>query len=252
MGILMKTLLLTFTLLFNASNSLAFHYEVTDENPVIKDTVFTGSANTMGDILGHTYALLSARSKAKKRMMANCKEVHVYRPTRCKKHLEIKEFHAKSSSETECGGSLTPTCVFAVANYIGETSRKEQIINILLTKKVSEARFDSCTLIKNYGRYRITGLRLVTKVFGAVTNPKINVKTLSLISFDSLLPHSKFIDESPRKLVSSVKVDEVQGYSDDQICDLLKEKALNSRENSKAHFEYEFDKAESYRRVSYQ
>jgi hypothetical protein len=246
----MKILILGITLFFNASNSFA-GYEFTDKNPVVRDSVFTGFGYAIGDILGHTYALLSARSTAKKAMMSQCKEVFTFGLVRCKTHLKVDTFIANSSSESECGGSITPKCVFANASYVGEISGKDRVINILLTREVSEIKFGACKLVEKYGSYNITGLRLVTRVFGAVANPKIDVKDLKLTSFDKVLDDSKFMDQNSQAVGASISVTKVQGYSNDQICDILKEKTLNYASNPEAHLDYDFNKTDSYRMVKY-
>ena len=247
----MKILILGMTLFFNASNSFA-GYELTDKSPVVRDTVFTGFGHAMGDILGHTYALLAARLTAKKAMMSQCKEVFTFGLVRCKTDLRIDKFIANSSSERECGGSITPKCVFANASYVGEISGKDRVINILLTKEISEIKFGACKLVEKYGSYNITGLRLVTRVFGAVTNPKIDVKSLKLTSYDKVLADSKFMDQKSQEVGASISLGKVEGYSNDQICDILKEKTLSYSSNPEAHLDYDFNKTDGYRMVKYE
>jgi hypothetical protein len=246
----MKILILGITLLFNASNSFA-GYELTDKSPVVRDTVFTGFGHAMGDILGHTYALLTSRSIAKKAMMSQCKEVFTFGLVRCKTHLKVETFIANSSSERECGGSITPECVFANASYVGEISGKDRVINILLTKEISEIKFGACKLVERYGSYNITALRLVTRVFGAVVNPKIDVKALKLTSFDKVLDDSKFMDQKSQEVGASISIAKVQGHSNEQICDILKEKTLNYASNPESHLDYDFNNTDNYRMVKY-
>jgi hypothetical protein len=246
----MKTLLLSLTILFNTSSAFS-NYETTTEYPVVKDTVFTGGAQSITDILGHTAALLLARSKAKKDMKKQCGQLYTFGLTRCSSDLKIKGFFAESSSETECGASITPRCVFASSSYISEVVGAPRVLNILLKSEVSKVSFGACKLTKKYGSYNITGLRLLTKTFGAVKNPKVDLKSLNLISFDGVVADSKFIDQSPVEIGASIEVSKVEVYSNEQMTEILKNKTLINQLSYVNTYSYDYESAKAYRMVNY-